>query len=110
MHLVWELGECTVGDLRELIEQRDGKKPAHSTISTLMLALDERGFVTHKKYGRTWVYTPAITREEYGRRSLGQLIKNFFGGSAAVAVSQLAKSENLSLDELNELVRKLEEE
>jgi hypothetical protein len=41
---------------------------------------------------------------------MGQLIKNFFGGSAAVAVSQLAKSENLSLEELNALVRKLEEE
>ncbi len=110
MHLVWQLGECTVGDLRDHIEKRDGKKPAHSTISTLMLALDERGFVTHRKYGRTWVYTPATTREEYGRKSLGQLIKNFFGGSAAVAVSQLAKSENLSLEELNALVRKLEEE
>jgi len=110
MHLVWQQDECTVGDLRDLIEQRDGKKPAHSTISTLMKALDDRGFVTHREYGRTWVYTPAITREEYGRKSLGQLIKNFFGGSAAVAVSQLAKSENLSLEDLNALVQKLEEE
>jgi len=110
MHLVWELGECTVGDLRDAIETRDGSKPAHSTISTLALALKDRGFVTYKKYGRTFVYKPAISREAYGRQSLGQLIKNFFGGSPAVAVSQLAKSENLSLEELNALVRKLEEE
>lgn len=110
MHLVWALGECTVGDLRDAVERKEGKKPAHSTISTLILALDERGFVTHKKYGRTFVYRPAISRELYGRQSLGQLIQNFFGGSAAVAVSQLAKSENLSLEALNALVRKLEEE
>jgi predicted transcriptional regulator len=110
MHLVWALGECTVGDLRNAIEQREGKKPAHSTVSTLILALNERGFVTHKKYSHTFVYRPAISREAYGRQSMGQLIKNFFGGSVAVAVSQLAKSENLSLEELNALVRKLEEE
>ncbi|MEM9930804.1 MAG: BlaI/MecI/CopY family transcriptional regulator [Bacteroidota bacterium] len=110
MHLVWQLGECTVGDLRSAIEKRDGKKPAHSTISTLILALDERGFVTHKQYGRTFVYRPLVSREEYGRRSLGQLIKSFFGGSPSLAVSQLVEHENLSLEELNALVRKLEEE
>lgn len=110
MHLVWELGECTVGDLREAIEQRDGSKPAHSTVSTLALALLERGFVTAKKYGRTFVYKAAVSREAYGRQSLGQLIKNFFGGSPSLAVSQLVEHENLSLEELNALVRKLEEE
>lgn len=110
MHLVWELGECTVGDLRDAIEAREGKRPAHSTVSTLALALLEREFVTAKKYGRTFVYRPAVSREEYGRRSLGQLIRNFFGGSPAVAISQLAKSENLSLEELNALVQQLEEE
>lgn len=110
MHLVWELGECTVGDLRDAIEARDGKKPAHSTVSTLMLALDERGFLTHKQYGRTFVYRPAISREAYGRQSLGRLIRNFFGGSPGLAVSHLVKSENLSLEELNALVRKIEEE
>ncbi|SEP77932.1 BlaI/MecI/CopY family transcriptional regulator [Neolewinella agarilytica] len=110
MHFVWELGECTVGDLRSAIEARDGKKPAHSTVSTLILALDDRGFVTHRKYGRTFVYTPAVSREEYGRQSLGQLIKKFFSGSPSLAVSQLVEHENLSLEELNSLVRKLEEE
>lgn len=110
MHLVWELGECTVGDLRKAIEQRDGSKPAHSTVSTLALALLERGFVTAKKYGRTFVYKAVVSREAYGRQSLGQLIRNFFGGSPTLAVSQLVEHENLSLEELNALVRKLEEE
>ncbi len=110
MLLIWELGECTVGDLRDAIEEREGAKPAHSTVSTLALALLERGFVGAKKYGRTFVYRPAISREEYGRRSLGQLISNFFGGSPGLAVSHLVKNDNISLEELNALVRKLEEE
>ena len=111
MHYVWQREECTVGDIREAIaEDRGGKKPAHSTISTLMLALLDRGFLHHRQYGRTFVYTPAVSKEAYGRRSLGELIGSFFGGSPALAVSHLVKQENLNLEELNDLVRKLEEE
>ena len=110
MQHVWQLGECTVADLRRAVQAKSGKLPAHSTISTLILALDERGFVTHRQYGRTFVYTPAITKEAYGRQRLGRLVRRFFGGSGAAAVSYLVKDENLSLDELGELVRQLEEE
>lgn len=110
MQHVWQLGECTVADLRRAVEERSGKLPAHSTISTLILALDERGFVTHRQYGRTFVYTPAISREAYGRQRLSRLVRSFFGGSGRAAVSYLVQDENLSLEELGELVRQLEEE
>ena len=110
MHYIWEIGECTVGELRQAIKAKTGKLPAHSTISTLALALDERGFVTHRDYSRTFVYTPVISREEYGRQRLRRLVSSFFGGSGSAAVSYLVKDENLSLDELNALVRQLEEE
>ena len=110
MQHVWQLGECTVGDLRKRIAAQTGKLPAHSTVSTLILALDERGFVNHREYGRTFVYTPAVSREEYGRQRLRRLVSNFFGGSGSAAVSYLVKDDNLSLDELNTLLRQLEEE
>ncbi|WP_116126053.1 BlaI/MecI/CopY family transcriptional regulator [Lewinella sp. IMCC34183] len=110
MHHVWDIGECTVGTLRHHLAGKTGKKPAHSTISTLMLALDERGYLTHREYGRTFVYTPRISREQYGRQRLRRLVQRFFGGSGSAAVSYLVKDENLSLDELNALVRQLEEE
>lgn len=110
MQHVWSIGECTVGQLRQRIAEQSGSKPAHSTVSTLILALDERGFVSHRKYGRTFVYTPRIGREEYGRQRLRRLVTRFFGGSSSAAVSYLVKDDNLSLEELNALVRKLEEE
>ncbi len=110
MNHVWQLSECTVADLRRSVEEKTGKQPAHSTISTLILALDERGFVGHKAYGRTFVYSPRISRTEYGRQRLKGVVSKFFGGSARAAVSYLVKDEDLSLDELNALVRQLEEE
>jgi predicted transcriptional regulator len=110
MQLVWDIGECTVGDLRDAIAARTGEKPPHSTVSAVILALDKRGFVTHRTYGRTFVYEPKISREQYGTRSLGQVLNNYFGGSVNRLVTHLVRGEDLSLQELNELVHKLEEE
>lgn len=110
MQLIWELGECTVGEIRTAIEAQKGIKPPHSTVSALVLALDKKGFLAHKAYGRTFVYRPTISREEYGRQSLGSLIQRFFGGSPNRLMAHLAREENLSLEEIDQLMRQLEEE
>ncbi len=110
MQLIWDIGECTVGNIRDEIEKRTGSKPPHSTVSAIVLALDKHGFVTHKTYGRTFVYKASLSREQYGRRSLTDLIQNYFGGSPNRLVAHLAKREDLDINEVNDLLRKLEEE
>ena len=110
MHLIWDLGRCTVGDIRNEIEKRTGSKPPHSTISTLTLALNEAGYLKTEKYGRTWVYEPAIKREDYGQSSLQKLISKFFGNSPQKMLAHLIKREDLSLEEINDLMKKIEEE
>jgi predicted transcriptional regulator len=109
MQVLWELGEGAVGDIRNrLAEKADGQKAAHSTISTMMKILGEKGFVSHKAYGRTFVYRPALSKEDYSHQSLTSLVKNYFGGSANRLVSFLVKEQDLSLEELNELVNRLD--
>ena len=111
MHLVWELGECTVGDVRERIARdQGGQKPPHSTISTMLRILDDKGFLSHRTYGRTFVYTPNISKGEYSRQSLRTLLSDYFGGSARRMVSFLVDKNDLSLEELTDLTRELEEE
>lgn len=111
MQIIWQLEECTVGDVRNRIaEQKNGEKPPHSTISTMLKILSEKGFLTFKAYGRTHVYRPAITKETYGKQSIGSLLRDYFGGSANHLVSFLVKEKDLSLDELNELMDKLDDD
>ena len=108
MHELWELGEGTVGDIRErLALKAKGEKPAHSTISTMMRILGEKEFVSHKAYGRTFVYQPMVSKTDYSHQSLQTLVRDYFGGSANRLVSFLVKERDLSLDELNELAKKL---
>ncbi len=109
MQAVWALRECTVGDIRTYLEtQLQLPKPAQSTVSTVARILLEKGFLEHRAYGRTFVYSPKVSKEDYSRQSIKQLVSDYFGGSANRLVSFLVKQEDLSLEELNRLVEKLD--
>lgn len=105
MHLLWEIGRGTVSDLLDRVE---GEKPPHSTISSVVRILEKKGFVGHKAYGKTHEYFPLIAKEDYGRRSLGDVLRNYFDGSVSRLVSHLTEEEKLSQAELDELKRILE--
>jgi BlaI family transcriptional regulator, penicillinase repressor len=70
--------------------------------------LEKKGFVGHKAYGKTHEYFPLIAKEDYGRRSLGDVLRNYFDGSVSRLVSHLTEKEKLSQAELDELKRILE--
>ena len=105
MQLLWELQRGTVSDL---LERYPEPKPPHSTISSVVRILEKKGFVGHKAYGKTHEYFPLFAREAYGQSSLGDLLRNYFGGSVPRLVSHLAEAEQLSKSELEELLKLLD--
>jgi len=107
MQLLWEVGRGTVSDL---LDRCPEPKPPHSTVSSVVRILGKKGFVGHKAYGKTHEYFPLVEREVYGKRSLGDLLRNYFGGSVPRLVSHLAEEEKLSKAELDEMLRMLNEE
>ena len=115
MQIIWELGPCTVSNIRDYIHQNlDMPKPPHSTISTIVRGLDNqegnKGFLGFKAYGRTYEYRPLISKEEYGKQKLNKFVTDYFGGSMNQLVSFMVKENDLSLKELTELLDNLEEE
>lgn len=107
MHIIWKLERCTVRNIREHIGGEP--LPPHSTISTFVRILENKGFVDHKAFGRTYEYFPIVKKEDYSKRSLGQLVKDYFNGSANQLVSFLVKEEKIDKAELAELLKKLED-
>ncbi len=101
MHLIWELKRCLVSDiLKRLGEPR----PPHSTIASVVRILEKKGFVDHKAYGRTHEYFPTISKEEYTRKSIKKLVNDYFDGSMHRLVSFLVNEENMTLEEIAELL------
>lgn len=101
MHFIWTLGECMVS---EILEQFEAPKPPHSTISSVVRILEKKGFVTHKAYGRTHVYRPIVTQDEYRRFTLQHVKETFFGGSSKALVSFLVQENELDLNDLTDLL------
>ncbi len=111
MQIIWTLGPCLVAHIRDYIHEQMGQpKPPHSTVSTLVRSLEDKGFVGHKAYGRTHEYFPTVEKEDYSKLRLNTLVSNYFDGSMKRLVSFIVKENDLSLNELTELMNKLEEE
>ena len=104
MHHIWQLGRCTVSDILDRLPE---PIPPHSSISSIVRILERKNFVGHKAYGRTYEYFPLITKEEYSRKSVLSLIKDYFNGSPAELVSFLVAKEHTSVEELHSLIKDL---
>lgn len=104
MQLIWQLGRCMVSNiLDELPEPR----PPHSSVSSIVRILERKGFVDHKAYGRTYEYFPIISKEDYSKRNLLTLLKDYFNGSTPQLVSFLVEEDATSVEELQDLIANL---
>jgi predicted transcriptional regulator len=107
MQVLWELEKGFVKDIIEVLPE---PKPAYNTISTIVRILEKKGFVDHNTYGKTHEYYPLMTKEEYSQKYLNNFVQGYFGNSFKQLVSFFTKQENLSLNEIEDIMKILEEE
>lgn len=105
MRLLWEHGPIAVSQLVELYPE---PRPHVNTISTVVRRLESKGFVGHSEAGGSFRYFAVPQKEEYRSKSLGDFIKNYFGGSYYGAVSALVQEEKITAEELKELLSLVE--
>lgn len=101
MRKLWTKDEMIA---REVWDQYPEPRPHFNTVLTFLRILEQKGWVKHRTIGNTNLYSAIVSREEVGKNSLKTLIKNFFNGSAAGMVNALLKDENLSDEEIKELI------
>lgn len=104
MQALWRLQK---GFLKDILEISPEPKPHSNTIATLLKILVEKGFVNYEVQGRNNLYRPKITKEEYGQKSIHQLVKGYFEGSPAKLVSHFVADNKLSRQELEELLTQI---
>lgn len=105
MRHFWQKGAMFV---RELVELYPDPKPHFNTLSTVVRSLEAKGCIAHESYGNTYRYYPTITEEEYGRSTIKGAVSRYFENSYLTAVSALVEEEKISLDELRELIARIE--
>ncbi|HOH99552.1 MAG TPA: BlaI/MecI/CopY family transcriptional regulator [Bacteroidales bacterium] len=106
MHILWDLEK---GFVKDVVERFEEPRPAYNTVSTIIRILEKKGFVSYTPYGNTYEYYPLISREEYTASYLNRFIGKYFSNSYKELVSFFTANESLSIGELEEMKRLMDE-
>ena len=106
MQILWKLNTAFVKDI---ISELPEPKPAYNTVSTIVRILQQKGFVSYETHGQSHKYYPVVTKEAYTKSFMKGFVKKYFSGSYRQMVSFFTREDNLTLSELEELLKELKD-
>lgn len=106
MGALWATGEATVAEVRERLPA----ELAYTTVLTVLRGLELKGFVTHEKSGRAFVYRPAVEPEDAAQTLVERVLDRVFGGSPVKLLAHLVSDRDIDTGDLERMRRMLDEE
>jgi BlaI family transcriptional regulator, penicillinase repressor len=107
MEEVWERGEASVREVMDALNGRGGTPRAYTTYMTIMARLARKRLLDRRRSGKTDLYRPVYTREEYANRRAQAAVQSLvdeYGGVALVHIArqmaQLDPSRRRALERL----------
>lgn len=111
MNLLWDQPQgMAINDIVSLYPE---PKPARTTVATFLKILEAKGYVEHRRIdgtGRTFVYSPMLTRERYVTCVLRDVKDTIFGSSVKKMLSFFVQNEEISDDELREIINMINDD
>jgi len=109
MQILWELDGGFVKDIiAEIPPDSNREKPAYNTVSTIVRILVQKEMVGHTSHGKSHRYHPLITKEEYSKYKMDNLMSGYFEGSFKNMVSFFVKKKQLDTKELDDILKIIE--
>jgi predicted transcriptional regulator len=107
MRVLWDQPGSTVGEVVERIE--GPSRPAYNSVLTILRILEKKGYVSHDKTGRAFVYSALVDRQQARRGALSLVLSRFFNGSREELVMDLFGHEQVGADEVEKVKALLDE-
>jgi predicted transcriptional regulator len=101
MQVFWKLKKAFVKEV--IAHLPDDPKPPYNTISSVVRLLEQKGYLGHKAYGKSYQYFPLVTKSAYRKQYLQKILSGYFENSTASLLSFLVREEGLSEEEREEL-------
>lgn len=107
MNIFWERGSLTVRDAQEAFSEK--VRPAYTTVQTVVSRLEAKGALSRtRKVGNAHVFEPSVSRSAAQRRLVDDFLA-LFGGRMQPFMAHLVETGRLTLDDVHEAERKLQE-
>ncbi len=107
MKILWNLEKAFVKDI---VEQYDDPKPHYNTVSSLVRLLQDKGIVGFTQYGNTYEYFPLLSKDDYRKSFMKQVVNDYFDNSYKSAVAFFVKEKGLSPEEIEDLIKTIKDE
>jgi predicted transcriptional regulator len=106
MAVLWRLNLASVGEVVAAINER--RSVTYSTVQTILRILEAKGYVTHDKVARAFVYRAVVDERQARRRALRHLVSRLFEGSPSLLVLNVLEDEDLDPAEREQLKKLIE--
>ena len=104
MQVIWKLNKAF---LREIMDELPAPKPHNNTVATIIKILVDKEYIGITQFGRTHQYYPLVSKDAYSKTTMKSFVKGYFEGSFSNAVSFMVKENNLTIEELELLLKQL---
>ncbi|HEY9364108.1 MAG TPA: BlaI/MecI/CopY family transcriptional regulator [Chitinophagaceae bacterium] len=107
MQVLWKIEK---GFIRDILDALPNPKPHQNTVATIVKILVEKEFIGVEVFGRNHEYFPLIRKDEYSKKTIKQMMKGYFEGSFSNVVSFMVKENNISIEELENLLQQIKKQ
>lgn len=105
MAILWRLGEASVQDVRDRLDS----DLAYTSVLSALQLMEQKGYVDHRREGRSYRYFPLIEAEEVGDTLLERLLETLYRKSPVRLVGHLVESQEVDDEELRRIRELLDE-
>src|SRR6476620_1767491 len=104
MQAVWRNGE---GNIKAFMEHLDESLP-YTTVASTVKNLEKKGYLESRLVGNAYLYKPAISEDEYKKKFMGNVVKEYFDNSYKELVNFFVEQKKLSAKELKDIINMIE--
>jgi predicted transcriptional regulator len=111
MEILWKEPDLTVTEVEQRLQKK--REIAHTTVSTTLDRMHQKGFLLREKQGKAFVYSPRYSKDEFERGVAEEVLSGLlsqFSEPALSAFIELVGEDGNKLDQLEELIRLKREE
>ena len=91
MEEIWRRHEVSVRPVMEALNRRAPKARAYTTYMTIMARLDSKGLLERRREGKTDLYRPVYTRDQYTELRASVAIESVVDQFGEVALAHIAR-------------------
>ncbi|MFT4887130.1 MAG: BlaI family penicillinase repressor [Pseudohongiellaceae bacterium] len=107
MEIIWDKGEVGVLEVTEMLNQI--RPIARNTVRTLMERMQEKGWLTYRPQGRSYIYSALVPREESLGQRVTEMVDKACGGEPERLMMALLNYRGLSDEETHRIQKMLDE-